>query len=126
MAFSIESRVPFLDHRLVESVLSLPEELKMKNGWSKYILRKSIENKLPSEVVWRKDKIGFATPQEDWKKESTKLLKSYIHDYNMPDFFNKTKVLKTLDQNELSKVQLNELWCLITILKWKEVYNIDF
>ncbi len=126
MAFSIESRVPFLDHRLVENVLSLPAELKIKNGWSKYVLRKSVENILPAEVVWRKDKIGFATPQEEWRKESGNILKNYICDYKMPDFFNKDKIIKILDKKELSKIQLNELWCLLTILKWKEIHKIEF
>lgn len=69
MAHSIESRLPFLDHRLVEFMIQLPVDLKLKNGWSKYILRKSIKE-LPDEIRWRRDKQGFVTPEEIWLKTS--------------------------------------------------------
>jgi asparagine synthase (glutamine-hydrolysing) len=64
MAFSIESRVPFLDHRLVEYGFSLPVELRLKNGITKYVLRESMKELLPSSVYERKDKKGFVTPGE--------------------------------------------------------------
>ena len=59
MAFSIESRVPFLDHRLVELAFSLPDEVKRHAGWSKYGLRRALDGVLPPSVVWRRDKKGF-------------------------------------------------------------------
>lgn len=68
MAWSREIRVPFLDYRLVEKLVSLPIEYKLKNGWTKYILRKAIEPILPSEIVWRKDKQGFINPESEWLK----------------------------------------------------------
>ncbi|MCD4663717.1 MAG: asparagine synthase (glutamine-hydrolyzing), partial [Bacteroidales bacterium] len=52
MAHSIESRLPFLDYRLLEFALSLPPDYKIKKGWSKYILRKSMDNQLDKEVLW--------------------------------------------------------------------------
>jgi asparagine synthase (glutamine-hydrolysing) len=66
MAHAVEVRLPFLDHSLVEFLFSLPPEFKIHNGWTKWLLRKSIENKLPEEIVWRKDKIGFEPPQKIW------------------------------------------------------------
>lgn len=66
MAHSIEVRLPFLSHELVEFAYSLPDEYKIFEGWSKYILRKSMEAILPSEIAWRKDKIGFAAPHDKW------------------------------------------------------------
>ncbi len=69
MAFSIESRVPFLDHRLVELAFALPGELKIRDGWSKYALRRSLEGLLPASVVWRKDKKGFPTPVGNWLRD---------------------------------------------------------
>src|SRR5712691_3138528 len=66
MAFSIESRVPFLDHRLVELAFALPDEVKRHAGWSKYGLRKALDGLLPASVVWRRDKKGFPTPVGDW------------------------------------------------------------
>ena len=66
MAFSIESRVPFLDHRLVDFTLSLENEYKLHKGWTKYILRRASEPILPKEITYRRDKIGFATQDDDW------------------------------------------------------------
>ncbi len=69
MAFSIESRVPFLDHRLVELAFALPGALKVHQGWSKYVLRRALEPLLPREVVWRRDKKGFPTPIGRWLRD---------------------------------------------------------
>jgi asparagine synthase (glutamine-hydrolysing) len=71
MAHSIEARVPFTDYRLVDYVFSLPAMYKIRHGWTKWLLRLAVEDLLPPEVVWRKDKLGFATPrwasrQEEW------------------------------------------------------------
>jgi asparagine synthase (glutamine-hydrolysing) len=78
MAFSIESRVPFLDHRLVEYGFSLPIEWRVKNGLTKYALREGLKDVLPSEIYKRKDKKGFVTPGEfKWVKGP---LKTYFKD----------------------------------------------
>jgi asparagine synthase (glutamine-hydrolysing) len=66
MAFSREVRLPFLSHELVEFVFSLPSDFKIKNGWTKRILRSSMEDMLPPEITWRKDKLGFEPPQQQW------------------------------------------------------------
>ncbi len=80
MAFSREVRLPFLNHELVEFVFSLPSEFKIRNGWTKAILRYSLENILPSEVCWRKDKLGFQPPQNKW--EESKEWKSWAFDFH--------------------------------------------
>jgi asparagine synthase (glutamine-hydrolysing) len=69
MGASLEGRVPFLDHNLVELAMSIPEDIKTKNGVSKYILKKAIRNLVPDIIIDRK-KQGFAAPIEDWFKES--------------------------------------------------------
>ncbi|MBA3286202.1 MAG: asparagine synthase (glutamine-hydrolyzing), partial [Nitrosopumilus sp.] len=66
MAHSREVRLPFLNHELVEFVFSLPDNLKIKNGWSKWIMRSSFEDILPKEIAWRKDKVGYEPPQQKW------------------------------------------------------------
>ncbi len=68
MAHAIEVRHPFLDHRLVNFALNLPDALKIRRGWMKYVLREAI-TELPSEVAWRRDKQGFITPEERWLRE---------------------------------------------------------
>ena len=70
MAHSIESRLPFLYHELIEFVFTLPDSFLLNNGWTKFILRKSMEDCLPKKIVWRKDKVGFETPQEKWLRSN--------------------------------------------------------
>lgn len=66
MAFSMESRVPFIDYRYIESAVKIPENMKIRGGYTKYLLRKHIEGKLPDEVVWRKNKMGWPSPRKSW------------------------------------------------------------
>lgn len=68
MACSREVRSPFLDYRVVEMGLRMPERLKLRQGWTKYALRKAFERDLPASIAWRKDKKGFVNPQDDWLK----------------------------------------------------------
>jgi asparagine synthase (glutamine-hydrolysing) len=103
MAFSIEARVPFLDHKLVELVYSLPADFKIRDGYTKYILRKALADIMPPEITWRADKMGFVTPgeikwlrnqliwllnepmnipqidQKIWRKEKKKFLQGHNH-----------------------------------------------
>ncbi|MBX2923995.1 MAG: asparagine synthase (glutamine-hydrolyzing) [Chitinophagaceae bacterium] len=69
MAFGRELRLPFLNHELVEFVFSLAAGFKIKEGYSKWILRETMKEKLPASVVWRRDKTGFEPPQLQWMKE---------------------------------------------------------
>jgi asparagine synthase (glutamine-hydrolysing) len=62
MAYSLESRLPFMDYRLVEYVFTLPAEFKICNGLSKYIHRKAMEGVVPDEILSQKAKFGFSTP----------------------------------------------------------------
>jgi asparagine synthase (glutamine-hydrolysing) len=68
MAHSREVRLPFLQHELVQYIFSLPSNFKIKDGFTKWILRKAMNQKLPDQIVWRKDKIGFEPPQKQWLK----------------------------------------------------------
>ncbi|MGB8892165.1 MAG: asparagine synthase-related protein, partial [Methanoregula sp.] len=68
MAFSLESRVPFLDVRLVEYIASLPLSQKIRKGSTKFVLRSAIRGKIPETVRCRSDKMGFVTPEECWMK----------------------------------------------------------
>ncbi|HSA37769.1 MAG TPA: asparagine synthase (glutamine-hydrolyzing) [Methanoregula sp.] len=70
MAFSIESRVPYLDVRFVEYVASLPLEEKIRNGVTKIALRNAVKGLIPESIRCRMDKMGFVTPEEIWMKET--------------------------------------------------------
>lgn len=69
MAHSREARVPFLDHRLVELAFSLPTEFKIRGGTTKVVLRQALRDLLPTQVLERRDKLGFVTPEADWIRE---------------------------------------------------------
>ncbi len=66
MAHSIEARVPFLDHRLVEYLVSLPDELKMRGGRTKDVLRVALRGRVPDSILDRRTKLGFNTPLTKW------------------------------------------------------------
>ena len=66
MAWSVESRVPFLDYRLVEFAIGLPVEYKLRHGRTKAVLRNGLRGIVPDRVLDRRDKMGFVTPQSRW------------------------------------------------------------
>ena len=68
MAWSVESRTPFMDYRLMEFNLGLPERFVYRDGVRKTILRKAMENVIPAAITNRRDKMGFVTPEELWLK----------------------------------------------------------
>jgi len=66
MAHGVEVRLPFLSHELVQFVFSLPSQYKLQKGFTKYLLRQSMQQHLPSTIVYRTDKIGYEPPQQQW------------------------------------------------------------
>jgi asparagine synthase (glutamine-hydrolysing) len=78
MAHSREVRLPFLNHELVQFLFSLPSDYKIRNGRTKWILRETMNTHLPSAIVWRKDKVGFEPPQQQWMQH--KQLQEYIYE----------------------------------------------
>lgn len=69
MAFSIEARVPFLDYRIVEFALGLDAGYKIRDGWTKWVLREAASPYLPPQVAWRRSKMGYPTPAARWIRE---------------------------------------------------------
>ncbi|MBK8628517.1 MAG: hypothetical protein IPN86_24090 [Saprospiraceae bacterium] len=118
MAFSIESRVPFLDHRIVELAFSLPLHYKIKNGYTKWILREAMKESLPEKIFLRKDKIGFVTPGEvKWLRNELK----YLVDTNFNDIPNLNsnkakKITKSFMEGDNSNSKL--IWRLANMQKW--------
>ncbi|MFB3904388.1 MAG: asparagine synthase (glutamine-hydrolyzing) [Acidobacteriota bacterium] len=78
MAFSIETRLPFLDYRLVERVLALPLGYRIHGGWSKWILRQAMDRRLPAEICWRRTKLGFPTPEGKWIQEGAGYIRRLV------------------------------------------------
>jgi asparagine synthase (glutamine-hydrolysing) len=66
MAFSVEGRVPFVDYRLVEFALTEGLPWCVHRGWTKWVLREAMRDVVPPAIVWRRDKVGFETPESEW------------------------------------------------------------
>ncbi len=116
MHHSVESRLPFIDYRVVETALSLPDKYKIFEGWTKYILRKGIETHLPADIVWRKNKIGFEAPADLWMNE--------YHDYIM-EKINSSKILKKItDINKLESLDSDLKWKLFFMSIWEKKFDV--
>jgi asparagine synthase (glutamine-hydrolysing) len=70
MAHSREVRLPFLNHQIVEFIFGLPAHYKIVNGFTKHVLRLGMEPLLPKNIVWRKDKVGYEPPQQQWMQQA--------------------------------------------------------
>jgi asparagine synthase (glutamine-hydrolysing) len=123
MASSIESRVPFLDHRLVDLAFSTSNELKINKGITKWILRESMKDVLPSKIKNRTDKKGFVTPGEIlWLRNSMKHLLDI--DYSKLDFLNKSLCQKEINNfkngNNSNSILI---WRLANLNYWIKNFN---
>lgn len=126
MAHSIEARVPFLDHRLVEFTMSLSPEQRLPDGkLTKYILKKSVEELLPNEIIYRK-KMGFAAPISEWLKthwykfaEET-LLNSY---FTKNHILNRLFLKEILNRHKSGKADYSQqIFSLIMLNLWHDKF----
>ena len=107
MMYSVESRVPFLDYRLVEFGLSLPSHLKISCATTKNIVRKSLKGILPNKIGSRQDKLGFAVPEVKWfqKKETRDKVRGIFNETitSFPELFQQGCVFPENTDNENSQ-----------------------
>ena len=125
MAHSIEARVPFLDYKLVEHIISLPDDLKIKDGVTKYILRDSLKEILPKKILNRKDKMGFVTPESIWAKKNADFFKKELEEaVNKSKFINKN-ILDSFNNFINGKEAYNNAyWRIITYSKWLDIFGV--
>jgi len=126
MAFSIESRVPFLDHPLVEFVLALPTEMKFRLGWSKYVQRKAAEGRIPRELAWRRDKLGFVTPQAAWKEETQNEMREFVAEVEVPHFLDRGPIVRLLSVDSSNAATASGYWQALFLLRWMHVFGVRF
>lgn len=118
MRHSIETRLPFIDYTVVETALSIPNKYKIKDGWTKYILRRTIDKILPNNIVWRKNKFGFEAPTKSWVNS--------IEDEIIISI-SKSKILSEIsDSINLNRLDLNQKWKLFNISKWEDIYKVSW
>lgn len=120
MRHSIETRLPFLDYRLVEFCVSLPLSLKIKKGWTKYILRKGINDLLPVSIVWRKNKFGFESPDRIWLSKYNDQMMKEIKDSEVLNHYCDMVLLL----NKYKSMSLKDKWMYFNIARWENVFKI--
>jgi asparagine synthase (glutamine-hydrolysing) len=120
MYHSIESRLPFIDYRLVETALSINNAYKIKGGWTKYLLRKAMEGILPEKIVWRRNKLGFNAPEKNWLDSINDIMKESI---SRSEILEKISV-KSEIPGSFDKLNPRLQWRLFNIAQWEEIYNV--
>jgi len=126
MAFSIEARTPFADdHHLIEYVFSIPGIYKVRNGWSKYLLREAVGPLLPPKVRWRTDKKGFSTPEKSWLTEIMPHLKQrFSRGNSFIDTGRLHRECEALARGQ-SADKMAGIWRLLNVLVWMEIFRLD-
>ena len=125
MANSLEVRCPFLDHKFVEFAISIPNNLKLHSGQSKYILKKAFSNLLPKEITARK-KMGFSIPLDDWFRGNLRNLAYEIlldDGKEIDDYFEKKFIRYLLDSHCSHKGDYGTLiWLLTNFVLWHRIF----
>lgn len=126
MNFSIEARTPFADDiNLIEYVFNIPGSYKIRNGWTKYLMRESMKGIVPEKILTRTDKVGFATPEYYWLNDIKDNLKDYFTK-DLNDYMDINKILNEWDLifTKQKKTGITNFWRFINFAMWKKVYNI--
>ena len=123
MAHGIESRVPFLDHQLVEFAATIPSNIKFKDGTMKQVLRNAMRSHLPTSIMARQTKMGFPVPLTEWLKGD---IKEFVADIFSSqkclnrDLIDNTLVLGNLD----SEPQFSrKIWGLLCLELWQQEFH---
>jgi asparagine synthase (glutamine-hydrolysing) len=131
MRWSIESRVPFLDYRLVELAAALPSGFKIREGTTKYILRRALKGLVSERILGRKDKIGFAAPDDDWlmSPDFVRMTREIISSslFGSRKYWRSQKVMQMLDEHtgageRKRKNHSQALWRIINVELWLRAF----
>lgn len=123
MAHGLESRVPLLDHRLVEFAATVPADIKFKNGQSKVFLKSTFAADLPPELMQRRDKMGFPVPLKEWLSGELKGMVADIFTTQKGkhrEFFNSEAILANFDKNEQFS---RKTWGLLSLELWHQIFH---
>ena len=125
MATSVEARVPFLDHRLVEYSMTIPQQFKIRNGEPKYILKKAVEGIVPNNIIYRK-KQGFAAPVNEWlRKEWSGFAESTILGSSLvrQGILRKDFIGSMIESHRQRKIDAGQnIWNLLNLVLWHQFW----
>lgn len=118
MRNSVESRLPFVDYKFVQSAVSINDSMKFKNGFLKYILRKIVESVLPKNIVWRTNKFGFEAPTDMWIENYQDKMIEAIENSNILN--------QSVELNDKIYNNKSLLWRMYNVAVWEKVYGVKF
>ena len=124
MAHGLEVRVPFLDHRIIEFAFSIPQDMKIKKGETKKILRNILLEKFDKKDIYR-PKMGFAIPLVEWLRGPLKEWASdLINQPALNDGLIDIKEVKKIFEEHISEKRnwQNKLWTVLVYIIWKKKY----
>jgi asparagine synthase (glutamine-hydrolysing) len=130
MAWSIESRVPLLDHRIIELAARMPSWMKVRRGWSKSVLRNAARGITPNAILDRKDKKGYPVPIARWFREDlanylrSTLLDSQLHSGSLIDQYELRKVVEQHQSGQADHSGI--LWRALTTEIWYRGLDHEF
>ena len=128
MAFSIESRVPFLDYRLVDNVCSMPISYKIRHGMTKAVMRDGMQGILTEKVRTRVSKLGFVTPEDKWINENYDLYRKELQTAcrALTGLINEQQVMQWFD-NHKGKIKRQDwvVWRIICAGRWMKMFNVS-
>lgn len=116
MAHGVESRTPFLDYRLAESAFASGAAHRSSAPWTKYVLRRAVEDRVPAEIVWRREKVGFETPEAAWRPIVQQMLRE-----RMPG--NPASELINVKACMTDVVDDRSLWRAMNLAAWWQVFQ---
>lgn len=120
MAHSIETRLPFLDYRALETALSIPTEHKIRDGWTKWILREAMKDELPESITWRRNKFGFEAPETIWLRQHLPEMQRVVAD--SPLLAALTHREKMLEM--YPRLDLRSRWRLYSVALWERTFGV--
>jgi len=122
MRHSIETRLPFLDYRVVEAGLSMRPECKIHEGWTKFVLRRAMKGTLPDDIAWRRNKIGFEAPDRTWLGAAQGRIREEVAGSRILTAI--TDHRRLLD--ELPSKSLTQQWIYFNLALWERVYGVSW
>lgn len=128
MAFSIESRLPFMDYQLVESVYKMPFDHKISGGVTKVVLREGLKGILPEKIRLRYSKLGFETPENKWMTNDIDTWRDelLLALDSLESFVNKESVLNYFERNSnCFKRGDFSIWRIICASHWLKVFDVE-
>ena len=123
MAFSIEGRVPFLDYRLVEYVFTRGADLRIVGGWTEWLQRMSVADVLPDDIVWRRDKVGFETPEVEWFQTSQAHLLDLLSSSDGEEYLDLDYVRRQVPHLLHDVRGTRKVWRWINLVVWLRLFR---